>query len=237
MFETVEATRISLNEQLLDPQVSLGEALTKAGLEGLTAHERLDLIEQATVEDYLSAADIIHRKVAPEHSHEPHPAPMKLINPYTPEVVYAATPSERAGILNKALDNAKKVVAKYRAEGGNPDDALQRCGNLAAFGIVLAHIYEGGNGRTARTMGEVIHQGYDSQNPESVTNLAVVSANRPSNTSGSKILSYNPVGKWYGQADVRPLEFLDVVAALDAPLDGQSYQDYVRGSFTTPRMA
>lgn len=236
MSELIEATRTSFKDRLADPQVGLGEILTEAGLEGLTPDERLGLIEQATVEDYMNAADIIHRKVAPEHSHEPHPDPVKIVNPHTGEVShYMAAPSEREGILNKALENAKKIVAKYRIEGGSPEDALQRCGNLAAFGLALAHIYEEGNGRMARTVGEIIHQGYDSQNPESVENLAVVSKNRP--TDGSfRINSYVPTGEWSGRANTQPHDFLDMVAGFDAPFDGQSYQDYVRGSFTTPRM-
>jgi len=236
MIESLVApAEIPVQEYIDDPQVGLGEMLTRMGLEGLTPEERLVMVETATLDDYKSAADALHRKVAPDHSHDEHPDAVKIIDPKTGAVRhYTAAPAERDGILSKALESAKLVVAKYRSEGGNIEDALQRCGNLAAFGIVLAHRYENGNGRTARTMGELIHNGYDSSSQESVQDLAVVSANRPD--KGFRINSYVPKGEWADSANTRPLEFLDLVAALDQPLDGHSYAVAASGTFTTPRM-
>jgi hypothetical protein len=128
----------------------------KCRFEGLGPEERLALVERATVDDYAAAVDAIHHKVAPERSHEAHTDVVKLIDPKTGEVrSYAAQPLERTSIMAHALANAKKVVQKYRTEGGSIEAALQGCGNLAAFGVVLAHKYKDGNGRTARTAGSL----------------------------------------------------------------------------------
>lgn len=175
------------------------------------------------------------KKVTLGHNYEVHPDVMKIIDPRTGAVSrHTAAPADRDGILAKALENAKLVTEKYRRDGGSLEDALQRCGNLAAFGLVLAHTYEDGNGRTARIIGELVHNGCDSTNPESVSNLATLSASRPN--AGFIMNSYIPSGEWVGQADLRPLDFLDVIAALNVPLDEGRYAASVRGSFKTPRM-
>lgn len=236
MVETLVAPAdIHAQEYVDNPQVSLGDMLTRIGLEGLSQEARLAFIERATLEDYKAAADALHKKVAPEHSHDEHPDAVKITDPNTGEIRhYTAAPSERDSILGKALESAQLVAAKYRSEGGSLEDALQRCSNLAAFGLVLAHRYENGNGRTARTMGELIHKGYDSSDPESVQDLLTVSANRPD--KGFRINSYVPSGEWADHANAQPLEFLDTVAALEQPLDDHSYKEASRGMFTTPRM-
>jgi|GEM_PF-3058304 len=218
-----------------DPDISLAEVLAEAGFDGLPPEERLALIEHATVDDYVAAVDAIHRKVAPDHSHDPHPETMKLVARTGEVTSHTARPEERRDIMEHALGAAKQVAQKYRQEGGSVEDALQRCGNLAAFGVVLAHTYKNGNGRAARTLGELVHNGFNSSNPESVSELATIGAERPE--KGFRINSYVPTGAWAeGHADQDPTAFLDAVAALDIPLDGTSYASAARGTFTTPRM-
>lgn len=233
--EAVANPHAGLIDHVADPSIGLGDLLAEAGFEGLPPEGRLSLVEHATVDDYVSAVDAVHRKVAPDYSHEPHPEPMKLVGRDGKVSSYTALPEERAGVMGYALEAAKQVARKYREEGGSIDDALQRCGNLAAFGVVLAHTYENGNGRTARTLGELIHNGYDSSNSESVSDLATISAERPE--KGFRINSYVPTGDWAeGRANIDPAAFLDAVAALDKPLDGISYAAAARSTFTTPRM-
>ncbi len=227
--------QIGTIDHLSDSGVGLGDMLAKVGFEGLRPEERLALVENATIEDYMVAVDAIHRNVAPDYSHEPHPEPMKLVDRDGIVKSYTALPEERAGIMEYALSVAKQIIKKYRQEGGSIDDALQRCANLAAFGVVLAHTYENGNGRTARTLGELIHNGYDSTSAESVADLAVICAERPE--KGFRINSYVPTGDWAdGRANRSPVAFLDAVAALDRPLDGVSYAAAASHTFTTPRM-
>jgi hypothetical protein len=234
--ETLAEPHSGLMESVNDPTVSLGDLLKESGFEGLPPEGRLTLIEHATIDDYMTALDAVHRKVAPDYSHEFHPEAVKFANPSTGEVsAHAARPEERAGIMGHALGAAKQVVQKYRQEGGSVDEALQRCGNLAAFGVALAHNYKDGNGRAGRTLGELIHNGYDSNSADSVADLTTLSTNRPD--TGFRINSYVPTGEWSeGRANQDPLAFLDTVAALDVPLDGTSYALAARQTFTTPRM-
>lgn len=236
LTEAIDNPQGGIIDFVNDPKVSLAEVLSEAGFEGLQPEGRLELVERATVDDYVAAVDAIHRKVVPDHSHDPHPETMKLVDPKTGEIrSYTARPEERRGIMEHALGVAKQVAQKYREEGGSIEDALQRCANLAAFGVVLAHTYENGNGRTARTLGELIHNGFDSSNPESVSDLATISAERPE--KGFRINSYVPRGDWAdGRANRSPVAFLDTVAALDVPLDGTSYATVASRTFTTPRM-
>src|SRR6266702_4662921 len=233
--EALQNPDAGLIDHVTDPSVSLADILGEAGFEGLPPEGRLALVEHATVDDYVTAVDTVHRKVAPGHSHGPHPETMKLVARTGEVTSHTARPEERRGIMEHALGAAKQVAQKYRQEGGSIEDALQRCGNLAAFGVVLAHTYENGNGRTARTLGELVHNGFDSSNPESVSDLATIGAERPE--TGFRINSYVPTGVWAdGRANQDPTTFLDAVAALDVPLDGASYASAGRGVFTTPRM-
>ena len=126
-------------EHALDPSTGLVLVLQEFGFEGLNDNQRLNLIEQASVDDYIIASDIIHRKVAPDENPNFHPEPVKIENPKTKEVTHVtADPSKRIDILTHALSNAQKLVKEYREKGGDTKDVLQRCGNLAAFGILLA---------------------------------------------------------------------------------------------------
>jgi hypothetical protein len=235
-FESPTNSQAGFSELANDPNVGLADMLTKAGFEGLSPADRLSLVEQASVEEYVATVDAIHHKVAPDHSHESHAEPVKIVDPKTGEVrSHTAQPADRLGIMEHALVAARQVAQKYHAEGGSIDDALQRCGNLDAFGVVLAHNYKNGNGRTARALGELVYNGFDSANQASVSELAALSANRPER--GFRINSYVPTGEWgEGRADENPTGFLDAIAALDKPLDGVSYAAAARGAFTTPRM-
>ncbi len=221
-----------------EPELSLGDFLSRIGLEGLSPENRLELIERATVGDFMAAINAIHHKVAPEDSHEPQPEQAKFSDSQTGDIHgFATEPEEREAILEHALSAAKQVVQKYREDGGSLDNTLQRCGDLAAFGIVLAHYYKDGNGRAARTIAELVYKGFDSKDPESIANLNLVSASRPRGGSGFAISTYLPTGDWSnGRANENPMAFLDVVAALDKPLDEASYTSAARAAFMTPRI-
>lgn len=221
-----------------DPAIELSSMLKDAGFEGLSAEQRLGVIERATLDDYKNAIDAIHRKVAPDDSPEPNPVRGYRNNRVTGEFTgWFVAPEDRDGVLSYALDQAKAVCAKYRTEGGDIDEALQRCGNLAAFGVVLAHTYTDGNGRTSRVLGELIHKGYNQADPLNVEALQVLSANRQSKADVYMKLAYTPSIKWKdGAADANPTGFLDDVAALDMPVDGSTYRTGSIEKFRTPRM-
>ena len=111
MTVTLPAAERSQQENLADRQNNLGEVLARAGFEGLAPEARLELIERTTLADYKAAADVVHRKVAPEHSHGIHPEVVKIVNPTTGEIShYTAEPAMRDGILERALENAQLVA-------------------------------------------------------------------------------------------------------------------------------
>ncbi len=235
MTETLEVQPNSYFLETSERVQALGEKLSQLGFEGLTQEQRLEIIENATVDDYKKSADLLHQEVAPGEDHAEHSGTVKIINPDTNEVShYTATPEERDGILQKALDNAKLVASKFREEGGSLEDALWRCSNLAAFGLVLAHRYKDANGRTARTMAELIYNGFDGSNSDLLKDLETLSTNRTS--EGFRINSYVPTGDWRDRANEQPFDFLDAVAAIDIPLDHNSYIDATVDKFTTPRL-
>lgn len=221
----------SIPETTKQPESTLSEKLVERGLDGITPEKRLEIIDNASIEDFKDALSEIHKIVSPESDDKEHPNRMKITSPTGEERHLMAAPEERDGIYSEALSLAKELVRKYEKEGGSIDDTLQRIGNIIAFSIVLAHPYENGNGRTARTFGEIIHNGYNSSDPVSVKDLETVSSNRLD--KGFRINSYVPK---VDDANENPIDFLKTVAALDVPLDGSSYKKNSAGKFTTPRM-
>jgi hypothetical protein len=236
MTESIISSRPLTEEVLDDPRASIGDLVVTAGFEALTPEERLGVIENSTVADYKAAIDAVHRKVAPDESHEVNQKATKIADPNTGELRYmTAEPDARDGILEKAHGLAQEVIAVYRREGGDIENVLRRCGNLAAFGALLAHQYEEGNGRTARTIAELIEAGFDRNDQDTVDSLRVVSTNRPA--TGSRIYSFVPSGEWASRANTEPEAFLNMVAALDVPLDQDQYNAATVGSFAYPRIA
>ncbi|RWZ78124.1 MAG: hypothetical protein EOT04_02845 [Candidatus Chaera renei] len=228
MSEIETKTGIPTAEKHKDNPDRLPKALEAYGFDNLSPEERLSVIEQARPEDFKGAVIALHRLVAPEADPEPTGRQMKLVGGNGEVRHLAAQPDQRDKILGLALDKAKAVAAKYRREGGSIQDVLNRCGNLAAFGVTLAHLFEDGSGRTARVLGHLIRESYQ-QDEHSKADLAVLGANRP--PSGFRINSYVPKVDW---ANDDPARFLDTVAALDVPFDGSSYKTAAGDSFMTP---
>lgn len=63
--ESLQQNNPRLYEHVLDPQVSLGEMVTKVGFEGLDQEARLEMIERATLDDYKDAMAAVHQKGYP----------------------------------------------------------------------------------------------------------------------------------------------------------------------------
>lgn len=220
----------TIGETGLDPHTSLLTFLETAGVEGLDDNGRLDLLERASMANFIAAVAVIHQKLTPEGDPNPMPRPMGVTDNKV-KTVFTAEPENRYGILEHAFNKSKELISKYRAEGGSLRNVLERCGNLAAFSIVLAHSFRDGNGRTARTMGELIKFGYQKSDPDSIRYLNFISKGRPK--QGFRVSSYVPK---IDDADKNPLGFLDFVAATNLPFEDSLYLDKVhRGNFTTPR--
>lgn len=225
----METATAAVAEKINTQQEQLRDYYREIGFEGSTAEDRLRFIEAATPEGILAVADKVHRIVAPEANTDHHPEQMKLVNPQGEVTHRLAMPEERMQIITHAVENAKAVVAKYRAEGGSIDNALERSGNSVVFGLGLAHFWDNGNGRMLRSMGHVIRYGTDPGDTEKNRDLDVASAPRPE--TGFKITSYVP--KIEG-ANENPMAFLDQVVALDVPLDTRAYAEATNPKFTVP---
>lgn len=228
-------------EQLSDPQLSLGDLFMKIEPKSYDPEMRLAFIENTSLDDFLLRTDLIHQKVAPGPEqafatdtvymyrvyHKDATLPEPSIKHYP-----TANPAERIAIMSYALEKQKDIAQKFRTEGGSIEDALVRCGNLSAFGITLAHFYEDGSGRTARSEGQFIRNGYHPWRGDLVADLQKLSQPR---TDQLRQRTYAPKGKWSeGGADRNPLSFLNAVASLAIPLDGISYTAATRHTFLTP---
>ncbi len=216
-------------ERYANNPARLAEALEKGGFENLGDEKRLDIVEHATPEDFQQAVIGIHKLLAPEADPNPTERQMKLIGKNGEVLHVAASPEQRDEILKWALRNAQAVVAKYRSEGGQIKDALNRCGNLLAFGVVMSHMFDDGSGRTARVLGHLVREPFAKDDPKSKDALNALGNNRPS--TGFRINSYVPLVNWANQD---PGRFLDTVAALDTPLDDSSYKAIAANQFMTP---
>jgi hypothetical protein len=216
-------------------QPEIGAFLAEQGYDGLDDEQRLEmLIEEASLDSYFDLVDKIHRSVAPNADPNQNPVASTISNPQGEVVAKLAEPAERMKILQTALDLAKQVAEKYRASGGSIRDALRRCGNLLAFGVVLAHPYKDGNGRTSRVLGMLIQDGYDAHSQESTDDLECFSQNREG-TKGFIPNGYIPGGEWSGSgAAQNPSEFLTAVAQLDVPLDDKLYDEKLSGFMAPP---
>jgi fido (protein-threonine AMPylation protein) len=81
--------------------------------------------------------------------------------------------------------------------------------------VVLAHPYEDGNGRSARTMAQLVRYGIDISNQNSIDEMMQVSANRPPH--GFRINGYLP--RRDAGDDKTPQELIGRMARTDIPLD------------------
>lgn len=211
--------------------------LVEIGFDKLTKQQRVELIEHASLDDYKQVIDIIHEYFTKDTdiNRQPSSTPIKLVRRDGTISAYTASPEERDEILNRALENSKVLINKFKHEGGDIDDLLERCSNLAAFGTVLSHAYVDGNGRTSRVLGYLISHGFDPKDKDSGEDLKKIGSNR--NLEGYRIYSYVPSGEWGGEtheANKRPLDFLDYIAGASIPFDNEDYRKAVGNSFTTP---
>ena len=193
------------------------------GLETLEPDNRIELIEHATTADFIAVATMIHQMVAPEGDLSPIDVTSYTTSTDGENRNPLAAPDERLPIFDKTVSLAHELIQKYRVEGGDQTNLLERLSNLAGFSIVLAHPFKDGNGRTARTLGALIKEGY---NPETIE---TVSKNRP--PEGFRVNSYAPTELAMSQGS---LVFLEQLAALEIPFKTSPYRDRQRGYYITP---
>lgn len=194
-------------------------------LSKLDAAARIELIKHAGVNDFIATMTMVHQVVAPDTQLAPVKYSMSMKDKAGNITNNLASPESRYGICDKAVNLAHQVIEKYEETGGDIDNVVERLANLAAFSIVLAHPFEDGNGRTARTIGSLIRDGYQPDD------LKTLSTNRP--TEGYRIFSYVPDKEAMSGG---PNKFLESIAAIDVPFETKAYQAEqmeARG-YTTP---
>ncbi len=236
--EAIPKPRSSPEQKIIEG-APLAEVLKGSEFDKLTHSQRIELIEHATVADFKQAIKVLHLIVAPNAPQEEHTRATEFRRNDTGELTgRAAEPEDREAILASSLSRAKALIQKYKQEGGDEDNLLDRCGALLAFGVTLTHYFEDGNGRTARTLGQLVHKGFDSDDSNSVMELTTLASPRDDTKPGGfKINSYNPVGDWYagGKALAEPHAFLETIAAQEVPFDAQAYTSSMKGVYKTPR--
>lgn len=194
---------------------------------GSDAAKRAQLVSKETGIDLAAMATLLHGSLAPGVEQTPVDRQMNTVSPDGEIKHRLMEPSKRFSLFQKASELIQGLGANLQP--GQESDFLERASNIVALTVAVSHPFEDGNGRTARTLANLIRDGYNPQDKESMDALHVMGQNRP--TEGFKIYSYIP------NASVEdPNAFLESVAALDVPLttDSQAYRQRTVDLFTSP---
>ncbi|MBC7708321.1 Fic family protein [Polaromonas sp.] len=214
-------------------QTSVEAPNPHAAIEGLNlasdpAVRTSQLAQNTTGEGLLQAAILLHTTLAPEVVHTPSNVARTIADPVSGEVsAVLMKPEERLPFLEKAATLIKQLGESVQP--GEEQAFLNRAGNITGLALVLAHTFEDGNGRTARTLAHAIRYGSE-VNDHNREDFDVLSANRP--TNGFKITSYLPNNEGKSLA---PVELLEAAASLDIPLTNQTaYGQIAYHNFAQP---
>lgn len=190
--------------------------------------ERAKQVASMETDDYIAAAAILHSVLAPGSDVNPAEGTMKMASPDGETKRELAKPEERLEIFERAAGLIKDL-----ADEAGPDEYrqfLDRAANLAALSVVLAHPFDDGNGRTARTLAHLIKSGFDNNSDAGLADLKTLGSNRPK--QGFRIGSFMPSIK---SQELTPLEVLKKAAALDIPLrDEERYVNESWDTFSSP---
>jgi hypothetical protein len=202
------------------------EAVGGLGLH-FEANERASQVGALTGATLMEAATRLHTALVPEVSHEPTEKAMHVQGPDGDNRRTLVEPGERAGLYDLAADLVGRLNAGRKA--GEEEAFLKRAANLVALSLVLAHPFQEGNGRTARTLAHVMREGYGGGD-QIQDDIRVVGSNRPA--SGYRLHSYVPTKEG---VSLSPQDLLIEAASIDIPL--AKHDEYVsksRSYFTTP---
>jgi len=176
------------------------------------ATERVGQLTAMTGQGIMDVATTLHTALAPGLDHEPTTYTMHVSGPDGENRRPTLDPSERSVLFDEAAGLVRSLSEMDAPD--NTEERLARIGDVVALAVLLAHPFEDGNGRTARTMAQLIREGYDGSE-QAVKDFKVLGANRP--TTGYRIKSYAPRT---GVGDkMSPSELLAIAASLDIPLD------------------
>ena len=220
MSETINHTPF----EQASPQFAIGELQLSSDL----SERASQLARNTTGEGILQAVTGLHTALAPDVPHIPSEVARTVLKPQTGEIVAVLMePEARMPFFETAANLIRTLGQSVRL--GEEESYLNRSSSILALSVVLAHTFEDGNGRTARTLAHAVRYGSEI-NDDNMDDFDVVSRNRPD--TGFKINSYVPTGD--GKA-LSPNELLTVAASLDIPLTDQAdYQRRVDRNFSMP---
>lgn len=220
MSETIPTSAL----ETLPSHLAIGELQLSPDLTQRAAQ----LANNTTGEGILLAVTGLHTALAPENSHEASDVARTMLNPRTGEVTAKLLqPEERMPLFETAAELIRTLGQSVQP--GEEQSYLNRSANVLALSVVLAHTFEDGNGRTARTLAHAVREGSEVTD-DNRGDFDAVSQNRPE--TGFKITSYVPNGEG---TKLSATELLTVAASLDIPLsDKANYQSRVGDNFTLP---
>jgi len=205
-------------------EASLMEALEKLGFD-IDVHERAEFVASLGAEDLAMMSAVIHSKVAPDVDQNPVDTPMSV--GASERTTILTEPENRFRLFEEAAEYIQKLAAD--TQPGEEQLFLNRACNLAALAVVLAHPFEDGNGRTARTLSLLIRDGYNPQDAVFRKDLALAATARP--IDEYRIESFAP--KFVDNKVDN--DVLAAAASLDVPFtDTDSYAKRVYASFSSP---
>ncbi|HSW36813.1 MAG TPA: hypothetical protein VLG37_00385 [Candidatus Saccharimonadales bacterium] len=195
------------------------------------ASERAGQVGLVEGADIIATATRLHEVLAPDVSHEPIDFVMSHFTPEGKKAGEFIQPAERPPFYDYAAQLIRQLAEN--CQPGEEQLFLNRASDIAGLTIVLAHPFEDANGRTARTLGYLIRNGYDGSEGQQ-SDLKAIGTNRPEG-KGFRIISYLPVsvGKQFD-----PAQLLDVAASRHIPLSQEArYEQAARAVFQTPYRA
>ena len=222
MSENLQAHQVEQHEKSRIPEfMNLGIA----DIPG----ERLEQLATVDAKGLLDIATSIHEIVAPDLTHVPHDKAVHIQSPGGSSRRELMKPGDRLSHFDHAAGLVQQLVEINKADD-NEQLLLNRISNVLALAVVQAHTFEDGNGRTARTLAQLIREGTGKTGSEEQDNLMLASTNRPS--TGFRINSFVPTGDG---VNMSPNEILDKAAAVEIPLKEHGlYLEQQHRVFTSP---
>lgn len=192
--------------------------------------ERIAQLRLISGAGLMDLATRVHEIVAPEESHTPHEGAMHVQAPDGSSRQALMAQQDRQKHLDYAAGLVRQLVEMPVPDETSKAAQLRRVANVLALGLVQAHAFSDGNGRTARTVAQLVREGVGDDNSEAQADLLLASQNRPS--IGFRINSFVPTGEGL---NLSPSELLDRAAALDVPLSNEAdYRATQQANFSSP---
>lgn len=191
---------------------------------------RIAQLRGITAEGIADISAKIHTIVAPDVSHMPHRKVMHVQGPDGSDRRELMQPSDRQLHLEHAAELVRQLSSLETSNADENGLLLRRAGNVLALAVVQAHTFEDGNGRTARTLAQLVREGVGVQKSEAYADLLTVGKNRPE--TGFRMNSFMPTDQGL---TMRPEQVLDLAAALDIPLNNPAaYREQQNKTFSVP---